>query len=64
MLVPIKFGIGSPLGSGDQYMNWVHWKDVVHIFHHFLLNDDLNGTFNVVAPYPETNKKLTRLIAE
>ena len=60
---PIKQGIGSPLGSGDQWVSWIHIKDAARIFIHMLENQNLNGVFNVVAPNPVTNKQLTEEVA-
>ena len=63
MLLPIKFGVGAPLGSGKQYMSWIHIDDLVRIFIHILQNQ-LEGTFNAVAPHPETNTAFTKKVAE
>lgn len=59
---PIKFGVGAPLGSGQQYMSWIHIKDLCGIFAH-LLENGIAGTFNGVAPSPATNTELTKAIA-
>jgi len=45
---PIKMGIGSPLGSGKQYISWVHIDDVVAAYVH-VIEKSLEGTFNLVA---------------
>ena len=59
----VRYWIGSPLGSGDQYMSWVHLDDVCGLFIHALENDSISGPLNAVAPYPVTNKALTRAVA-
>jgi len=59
---PIKLGVGAALGSGDQYMSWVHIDDICQMFLH-LLENNLNGTFNGVAPQPVTNKEMTKAVA-
>lgn len=61
---PIKNGIGSPLGSGDQWVSWIHIKDAARIFVHVLEHEDLSGVFNVVSPKPVTNKQLTEAVAK
>ncbi|MDB5119563.1 MAG: hypothetical protein JWN56_781 [Sphingobacteriales bacterium] len=61
---PIKAGIGSPLGSGEQWVSWIHIKDVARIFVHVLENESLDGVFNVVSPNPVTNKQLTDEVAK
>ena len=53
---------GAPLGSGEQYISWVHIEDVCGIVLH-LIERNLSGAYNVVAPQPVTNKQLTTRIA-
>ncbi len=62
MVKPIKLGLGSPLGSGEQWQSWIHLKDIVGIYL-FLLKNQLEGKYNAVAPNPVQNKKMTKLIA-
>ncbi|KQT31464.1 hypothetical protein ASG22_18210 [Chryseobacterium sp. Leaf405] len=64
MLPTIKMGIGSPLGSGKQYMPWIHIKDICSIYEFALKNSELDGAFNGTAPEHTTNKNLTKTIAE
>jgi len=61
---PIKYGAGAPLGSGSQWMSWIHIKDVAGIFVHLTESDDLGGVFNLVAANPVTNKEFTKAIAK
>ncbi|WP_370088868.1 TIGR01777 family oxidoreductase [Ekhidna sp.] len=62
MMKPIKFGVGAPLASGNQYMSWIHMDDLCGIFAHILENGKA-GTFNGVSPAPATNKEFTKSIA-
>lgn len=55
--------VGAPLGSGDQFMSWIHIDDLIGIFVHLLQHQELEGPFNAVAPSPITNAQLTRAIA-
>ncbi|MGD1318320.1 TIGR01777 family oxidoreductase [Chryseobacterium sp. 2R14A] len=64
MMTPIKFGIGSPLGSGKQYMPWIHIDDICSIYEFALKNPEVEGSFNATAPQHTTNENLTKLIAE
>ncbi|MCJ8153958.1 TIGR01777 family oxidoreductase [Chryseobacterium sp. SSA4.19] len=64
MLPTIKMGIGSPLGSGKQYMPWIHIKDICSMYEFAIKNSDIDGAFNAVAPEHTTNKILTEKIAE
>jgi uncharacterized protein (TIGR01777 family) len=64
MLPTIKMGIGSPLGSGKQYMPWIHIKDICSMYEFAIKQHDMDGAFNAVAPEHTTNKELTDMIAQ
>jgi len=61
---PIQFYIGSALGSGKQWVPWIHWLDVVNMYLYGIENTHLKGVFNMVAPNPATNKQLTLAVAK
>lgn len=63
MMRPIKLGIGAALGSGKQYMSWIHIDDLCYLFMH-LINHGKDGIFNGVGPEPVTNKEFTKLLAK
>ena len=63
MAKPIKIGVGAAFGSGEQYQSWIHIQDLVGIFQ-FVIQNQLSGVFNGVAPYPVTNAVLTKAIAK
>ena len=50
MLIPFRFFVGGPIGSGRQWFPWVHRDDVVAIVKYALENPVLSGPLNVVAP--------------
>lgn len=56
--------IGAVLGSGDQYMSWVHIEDVVSAFKEALSDSSFDGAFNTVSPNPVTNKVFTKAFGE
>jgi uncharacterized protein len=56
LLTPFKLGGGGPIGTGKQWMSWVHHEDIVGIFLLALDNPDASGPINGTAPRPETNK--------
>lgn len=56
---PIKYYVGAPLGSGNQWQSWIHIDDLAQLFV-FVLEKGLTGVFNGVAPNPVTNAKLTK----
>ena len=61
---PTKLGAGAPLGSGKQYMSWVHIDDLCRLFIQALEEDSWRGTYNGVAPNPVTNKEFTEILAD
>jgi len=63
MAKPIKYGVGAAFGSGEQYQSWIHVQDIVAIFQ-FVMENQLAGIYNGVAPYPVTNSELTKAIAK
>ncbi|MBT0554745.1 TIGR01777 family oxidoreductase [Riemerella anatipestifer] len=56
MTQPLNFGIKPLLGNGKQMMSWVHIKDHCAIYHH-LLESEVEGVFNSVAPNPVTQNE-------
>jgi uncharacterized protein (TIGR01777 family) len=52
---PWKLGLGGPLGSGKQWMPWVHIEDVVGLFAWAATDPQVQGAVNVTAPNPVTN---------
>ena len=64
-LLPVfKMGLGSAVGSGEQWQSWVHIIDVQRAFEWALNQPDSAGAFNVVAPQPVTNSALSAAIAK
>lgn len=64
MIPPIQYYIGSPLGSGKQYMPWIHIEDICSIYELALKNSTMVGAYNAVSPQHTTNKDLTKKIAK
>ncbi|WMN07837.1 TIGR01777 family oxidoreductase [Marivirga arenosa] len=60
---PIKLFAGAPLGSGKQWMSWIHIDDLTRLFLHSLKNK-LTGVYNGVGENPNTNKEVTRAVAK
>ncbi len=63
MVKPIRNYVGAAFGSGKQWQSWIHIDDLARIFL-FVIDHNLGGTFNGVAPNPVTNAKLVKEIAE
>ncbi|WP_024556208.1 TIGR01777 family oxidoreductase [Franconibacter pulveris 1160] len=61
-LVPLfRAGLGGPIGSGRQYLAWIHVDDMVNAIL-WLLNNDLRGPFNMVSPYPVRNEQFAHAL--
>lgn len=57
-------GLGSVLGSGRQWMNWIHIADLVHFVEQALGDDKFVGPFNLVAPQNTTNSQFHKKLSE
>ena len=64
MSTPIKLGIGSPIGTGKQYMPWIHIDDICRIYEFALKNESVEGAFNATAPEQSNNHYFTKTIAK
>lgn len=56
--------IGSAVGSGKQWMNWIHIEDLVNMYIFAVENSDLNGSFNAVADEVPTNSDFMKTLAK
>lgn len=63
LLTPTKFGLGAALGSGQQYMPWIDVHDLSAMFE-FAMKNNINGTFNAVAPEPVINLEFSKTLAK
>ncbi|GAA4448332.1 TIGR01777 family oxidoreductase [Nibrella saemangeumensis] len=61
---PIRLGAGAPIGSGQQYISWIHIDDLCRMFTQAMTDSRWEGVYNAVAPEPVTNEALTRQIAK
>jgi uncharacterized protein (TIGR01777 family) len=62
MLPPFKAGLGGPIGSGKQYMPWIHLDDLVGIYLAAIDNPTFQGPVNASAPDPVTNKAFAKAL--
>jgi len=63
MLPPFRFGLGGRMGSGKQWMSWIHVQDLINLILFALTNAGLRGPVNATAPHPVTNTEFTRVLA-
>lgn len=64
MLPPFKFGAGGPVGSGKQWMSWIHHEDIAGIFLLALDHTEARGPLNGTAPHPVTNKEFSQALGK
>jgi len=62
MLLPFRWGAGGRLGSGRQWMSWIHLADLAEMFR-FALENPVRGALNGAAPQPVRNRDFTRALA-
>jgi hypothetical protein len=62
MLTPFKMGVGGRLGSGRQWMPWVHLDDAVGFLLLAATSAGVSGPLNAVAPAPATNREFTKAL--
>ncbi|HEY4842135.1 MAG TPA: TIGR01777 family oxidoreductase [Terriglobales bacterium] len=63
MLTPFKLGLGGRLGSGRQWMSWIHVDDMVGAIQHAMGIESLAGPVNLVGPDPVRNGEFTEVLA-
>ena len=64
MVMPFKFFLGGPIGSGRQWFSWIHRDDVVGIIKYALENDSVSGPVNATAPAPVTNRQFSTALGK
>ncbi|MGE5355121.1 MAG: TIGR01777 family oxidoreductase [Deltaproteobacteria bacterium] len=64
MITPVKYFVGSPTGTGKQYMPWIEISDLACIFLFLVENKRENEIYNAVAPEHIDNRQFTRSLAK
>ena len=62
MMRPFKFFAGGPIGSGRQYVSWIHRLDWIEIVRWIVQTPAVSGPVNATAPHPVTNRHLSRAL--
>jgi uncharacterized protein (TIGR01777 family) len=62
LLTPFRFFAGGPLGSGRQYMSWIHRIDWIEMVRWIIDTRVLTGAVNATAPSPVTNRDFARAL--
>ncbi|WFQ79901.1 TIGR01777 family oxidoreductase [Xenorhabdus sp. SF857] len=63
MLPLFRLGLGGAIGTGKQYMPWIHIDDMVNGLYYLLVSPDLYGPFNMTSPYPVHNELFSATLA-
>ena len=62
MALPFRFFAGGPLGSGRQFLSWIHRDDWTAMIDWALTAENVSGPLNVTAPHPVTNLEFARTL--
>ncbi len=63
-LAKMKTPVISPLGSGKQYMPWIHIDDLCNIYIKVIEDEKMSGVYNGVAPEHQTNTSFSKILAK
>lgn len=64
MVLPFKMFVGGPIGSGRQYVSWIHLQDNIRAIDFVMRNDKIIGAVNLTAPTAYTNKEFGKIIGK
>ena len=64
MIFPFKYFVGGPLGTGQQWMPWIHIDDLTEIFVFAAANNNVSGIINGVSPNPVRMEEFSRLLGK
>jgi uncharacterized protein (TIGR01777 family) len=62
LTLPYRLFVGGPMGSGRQYISWIHIVDEIGAIRFLIENEQATGAFNLAAPNPLTNVELGKII--
>jgi uncharacterized protein (TIGR01777 family) len=64
MKLPYSLGFGGRIGSGKQWLSWIHLTDIVRLIDFCILHPEIEGPVNATAPQPVTNEQFGRMIGK
>ena len=64
MVMPFRFFVGGVVGTGRQWLSWIHLRDEVRAIAHLLSHPELSGPINVTAPFPATMREFAQTVAK
>ena len=62
LLLPFRLGLGGPVGSGRQWMPWIHLEDEIGLIDFLLRQEGASGPYNACAPQPVRNKVFAKAL--
>lgn len=63
LTLPFKWGLGAVIGTGRQYVSWIHIQDMINGILFLMNTPQVDGIFNFTAPNPLTNKEFSKILA-
>ena len=64
LMAPFRWGLGGPLGKGNQYFPWIHIEDLVRVFFFALDQEGLGGPLNACVPNPPMQKEFAAAMGQ
>lgn len=64
LALPVKLGVGSPIGDGNQWMSWIHIEDLCQLFYTASVSESFKDSYNAVSPNPAQNKEIVKHLGE
>jgi uncharacterized protein (TIGR01777 family) len=62
--LPFSLGLGSVLGSGNQALSWIYYKDLIKAVDFLIAHQEVTGPVNITTPYPLTQQEFSKLFAK
>jgi uncharacterized protein (TIGR01777 family) len=62
LAMPVRLGLGTVLGSGKQWVSWIHIEDLVRLMEFVLESSSLRGAMNAVSPNPATHRQVQQAL--
>ncbi|PTM57981.1 TIGR01777 family oxidoreductase [Desmospora activa] len=62
MILPYRFFVGGTVGTGRQWISWIHMEDLIGLIRLIIENEEINGPINLTAPHPVTMRELGQAI--
>lgn len=63
LIPPFRWGFGTVLGDGHQYISWIDREDLIRALYFILQNTTLKGAVNCTSPHPETANAFSKKLA-